>query len=87
MLRGGVHSVDLVATGSDALLQASSGLLQVSASIDAVDGLEKIEALQEHQDEAVYGKAVRLIETHFGDEAKHPTESLADSSFHLGSYS
>ena len=65
----------------------SSGLLQVSASIDAVDGLEKIEALQEHQDEAVYGKAVRLIETHFGDEAKHPTESLADSSFHLGSYS
>ncbi len=55
----------------DALLkcdQRSSGLLQVPAMVDACDGLEKLELLQEHENHTVYTKAVAIIETYFGAE-------------------
>lgn len=36
--------------------------------VDECDGLDKIEALQEHQDNAIYQKVVEIIETYFGVE-------------------
>ena len=36
-----------------------------AASVEAVGALDKIEALQEHADEAVYEKAVSILETFF----------------------
>ncbi len=36
--------------------------------VDECDGLDKIEALQEHQDAAIYEKVVEIIETYFGVE-------------------
>jgi len=40
----------------------------VTAAVVEVDGLTKIEALQEHETESIYLKAVKLLETYFGAE-------------------
>jgi len=48
--------------------EKSSGLLLVPALVDEADGLERLEALQEHENHAVYTKAVHLIEAYFGAE-------------------
>ena len=55
----------------------SSGLLQVPNLVDEADGLEQLEALQEHENHGVYTKAVHLIETFFGaDESGDEGENL-----------
>jgi hypothetical protein len=58
----------------------SSGLLQVPAMVDEADGLDKLEALQEHENQAVYEKAVRLIETYFGSDEDEGGENIAPAS-------
>jgi len=45
--------------------------------VDECDGLEKLELLQEHQSDAVYKKAVDIIETYFGCEDEAEDENLA----------
>lgn len=45
--------------------------------VDECDGLEKLELLQEHQSDAVYKKAVHIIETYFGCEDGAEDENLA----------
>jgi importin subunit alpha-6/7 len=36
--------------------------------LDEYDGIDKIEGLQEHPNDDVYGKAVQIIETYFADD-------------------
>lgn len=60
--------------------QKSSGLLQVPAMVDEADGLDKLEALQEHENQVVYEKAVRLIETYFGSDEDEGGENIAPAS-------
>jgi hypothetical protein len=45
--------------------------------VDECDGLTMIEALQEHESDEVYTKAVHIIETYFGAEDEADDENLA----------
>jgi importin subunit alpha-1 len=58
----------------------SSGLLQVPSLVDEADGLDKLENLQEHENQSVYEKAVRLIETYFGSDDDEEGENIAPAS-------
>lgn len=48
--------------------QKTNGLLNVPVLVDECDGLEKLENLQEHVNEDIYAKAVKIIEEFFGAE-------------------
>ena len=45
-------------------------------AIDEADGLEKIEALQTHANEELYGRAVKILETYFGSEEEEDAKVL-----------
>ena len=45
--------------------------------VDECDGLTMIEALQEHENDAIYNQAIRIIETYFGCEDEIEDENLA----------
>uniref|UniRef100_A0A7S1XWA2 Importin subunit alpha n=1 Tax=Phaeomonas parva TaxID=124430 RepID=A0A7S1XWA2_9STRA len=45
--------------------------------VDEAGGLDKLEGLQEHQDETIYNKAVNIIETYFNDADEVEDENLA----------
>jgi importin subunit alpha-6/7 len=47
----------------------------MAKAIDEADGLTKIEALQQHEAEAIYNKSVKILETYFGAEVED--ESIA----------
>jgi hypothetical protein len=40
----------------------------MAQAIAEVDGLTKIEGLQQHETESIYNKAVKILETYFGAE-------------------
>ena len=67
----------------DALLKCdakSSGLLKVPSLVDEADGLDRLEALQEHENHSVYTKAVHIIEAYFGaddDDENGGAENVA----------
>ena len=63
--------------------------LQGTVLIDEADGLEKIEALQRHENDDIYKHAVRIIETYFGeddaeDENLAPNVAAGDTQFAFG---
>lgn len=77
----GIESLCSVLTAADArivsvaleaienILQAGRRLGKVYESfVDEADGLDHIEGLQEHANDEIYEKAVRIIETFFGTE-------------------
>jgi len=45
----------------------STGLNQFATFIDEAEGLEKIEALQNHNNHDIYEKAVKVLETYFAN--------------------
>lgn len=47
--------------------------------VDECDGLDKIESLQEHQNNDIYEKVVGIIETYFGVEAEIEDENILPS--------
>ena len=61
----------------DAMLRIDSGneerLLRM---IDEAGGVEKLEILQEHENEDVYKKAVSMLEKYFGGEEEQESENL-----------
>lgn len=54
--------------------------------VDEADGLDKIEGLQEHQNNDIYEKAVQIIENHFGAEEVED-ENLAPVTNENGTFS
>jgi hypothetical protein len=58
----------------------SSGLLQVPTMIDEADGLDMLEQLQEHENNTVYAKSVKIIETYFGSDDGDGDENVNPAS-------
>lgn len=67
-------------------LEALENILKAGASanidytqlVDEVDGISKLELLQEHENHEVYEKAVRIIEKYFsGEEEEEDSENVA----------
>jgi hypothetical protein len=55
--------------------------------LDEADGVDKLEALQEHANEDIYKKAVELLETYFGeddDEDENLLPNTAANGFTFG---
>jgi len=50
--------------------------VDIPTMIDECDGIDKVEALQSHENVEVYEKAVRLIETYFGGEDDEENEQI-----------
>jgi hypothetical protein len=48
--------------------KATNGINQYSEVIEEADGLEKIESLQTHQNNDIYEKSVKILESYFGAE-------------------
>ena len=80
------------------MLEAVGTLLEAGAKLspggdnpflvpfDEAEGVDKIESLQEHSNEEIYQKAVKLLETYFGeddddDESLMPSADAAAFSF------
>lgn len=52
--------------------------------IDDAEGLEKIENLQSHDNNEIYKKAVRLLETYWLNEEEDDAMASGQSGFNLG---
>ncbi|KAJ0613302.1 putative armadillo-like helical protein [Helianthus annuus] len=52
--------------------------------IDDADGLEKIESLQSHDNNEIYEKAVKILETYWLDEDEENAGDGANTGFNLG---
>ena len=50
-----------------AVSDMSHGAVNVGVQMDECNGLEKLEHLQEHEDQRIYNKAVGIIDRHFGE--------------------
>jgi hypothetical protein len=48
--------------------------------IDEAEGVDKLELLQEHENEDVYQRAVKILETYFGGEEEQESENLVPQS-------
>jgi len=53
--------------------KASGGINQFATLIEEADGLDKIETLQNHQNNDIYEKAVKILELYFGGEEEDST--------------
>jgi len=72
--------------GANGTLPAS---LDVPQLMEECDGISKLEQLQEHENENIYNKAVRLIEVYFSDDdgAAAESENLAPQIASNGTFS
>lgn len=64
-----------------------TGVNQFAARIESCHGLDKIELLQNHQNNEIYEKAVSILETYFAaeeDQNVAPTLNAATNSFQFG---
>jgi len=70
----------------DAKTNGSSN--QFASFIEAAEGLDKLEALQNHQNNDIYEKAVRIIEEYFGGEEEDqniaPNMDTSSNTFSFG---
>jgi len=76
-----VRIVTVALDALDAMLKvgerSSDFPVKVSVMVDECDGIEKLEMLQEHENEDVYNKAVGIIEKYFGAEDEVEGENVA----------
>jgi len=68
--------------------KASNGVNQYANVIEEAEGLDKIEQLQNHQNNDIYEKAVKILETYFAaeeeDAAIAPNVDLTQNSYQFG---
>lgn len=73
---GEVKVVLLAIDSIDAILRLSDDIDRATHLVDEAGGIDKLELLQEHENEGVYTKAVALIEKYFGGEEEEESENL-----------
>ena len=64
----------------DAILKTGESLNKLNGYIsfvDEADGIDKIESLQEHENDGIYEKAIAIIEKYFGSDDGLEDENLA----------
>ena len=59
------------------LKHGESAKMDCTTLIDEAEGVDKLELLQEHENEDVYQRAVKILETYFGGEEEQESENLA----------
>lgn len=62
------------------LKHGDAAKMDCSALIDEAEGVDKLELLQEHENEDVYQRAVKILETYFGGEEEEESENLVPQS-------
>ena len=63
----------------EAILKHSSSGTDYITLVDEYEGIDKLESLQDHENNEVYGKAVKILETFFGgteEESENLTPSV-----------
>lgn len=58
----------------------TNGINRFAQVVEEADGLDKIEALQRHNNQDIYDKAVKILETYFGGEVEDGTTPAMDVS-------
>jgi len=69
---------NMLAAGGELAHGKTSNLFVVS--FDEVEGIEKLEALQEHENASIYDKAVAILEAHFGEDDAEDENILPNAS-------
>mmetsp|Transcript_36856 Transcript_36856/g.68525 ORF Transcript_36856/g.68525 Transcript_36856/m.68525 type:complete len:529 (+) Transcript_36856:37-1623(+) len=62
------------------LRHGEAAKIDCAVLIDESEGVDKLELLQEHENEDVYNRAVKILETYFGGEEDDESENLAPQS-------
>lgn len=74
---GEVKLVLLAMDAMEAILKAMGESDRAINLIEECGGIDKLESLQEHEDEGIYTRAVRILENYFGGEEEVESENLA----------
>lgn len=61
-------------------MNQTNGINQFAKFVDEAEGLEKIEALQQHENNEIYERAVKILETYFGLEDDEDVTEIAPES-------
>lgn len=88
-----VKVINVALEGLDNILAAgqkfedeNDGVNIFAEYVDEAEGIEKIEHLQTHENEEIYKKAVKILETYFGvEEEEEGIPETTENSFSFGS--
>jgi importin subunit alpha-1 len=69
------------------LKHGEAAKIDCTTLIDEAEGVDKLELLQEHENEDVYNRAVKILESYFGGEEEDESENLAPQSSTSNSFS
>lgn len=61
-----------------------NGVNLFAAHIDQADGTEKIDQLQNHHNQDIYEKAVKILETYFADDLQEQDAGMEGDTFSFG---
>jgi HEAT repeat protein len=77
---GEVRIILLAMEALQAIFKSGIDIERITTLIDEVEGVDKLEALQEHENVEIYDKAVDIIEKYFGGEEENDSENIVPQS-------